>query len=193
MRNATNTKRRTRLAIINKWPSWEGPKSWPTWTWPAERCPKLCQQQQQLKQKKKSKKKKRKKAENKAAKLYEALTELCIAHFPTNAPKSLAVMHGVYATFDAAQCKFPSLAIAPRPASEKQFIIELESNSNGNFTCGPLHSKVAPSRGPKEYRYLCGQKGEGAHLNIKFKAIKMSNTTKRAVLKMPTTWQQPGQ
>jgi len=103
------------------------------------------------------------------------------------------VMHGVYATFDAAQCKFPSLAIAPRPASEKQFIIELESNSNGNFTCGPLHSKVAPSRGPKEYRYLCGQKGEGAHLNIKFKAIKMSNTTKRAVLKMPTTWQQPGQ
>jgi len=70
-------------------------------------------------------------------------------------------MHGVYATFDAAQCKFPSLAIAPRPASEKHFIIELESNSNGNFTCGPLHSKVAPSRGAKGISLSVWPKGRG--------------------------------
>jgi len=69
MRNATNTKRRTRVAIINKWPSWEGPKSWPTWTWPAERCPKLCQQQQQLKQKKKSKKKKEEESRKQSSKI----------------------------------------------------------------------------------------------------------------------------
>lgn len=115
-------------------------------------------------------------------------------------------MHGVYATFDAAQCKFLSLANANAPTkrrpSEKQFIIELESNSNGNFTCGPLHSKVATSTAPwallnagekESLSERPGRAGGCAHLNIKFKAIKMSNTTKRAVLKMPTTWQQTAQ
>jgi len=66
--------------------------------------------------KKQKSKKKGRKPKTKQQNYMRRLRNFASPIFPPTPPKSLAVMHGVYATFDAAQCKFPSLANASHSA-----------------------------------------------------------------------------